>query len=109
MLSTSSRGKRFSSLLLLLTCFSELSVGSSSSSISVTPFSPFHRQLEETDDAANAAVDDYFQYDLSQFSVRFEKCQYVKMYDDNLAENQYSDSPLALKHFVVYRLLNESI
>lgn len=47
---------------------------------------------------------EYFEYDLSQFSVRFEKCQYVKMYDDDLAEDEDADSPLALKHFAVFRL-----
>lgn len=46
----------------------------------------------------------YFQYDLSQFSVKFDKCQYVKMYDDELAQDEDNDSPLALKHFVLYKL-----
>ena len=46
----------------------------------------------------------YFEYDLSDFSLRFEKCQYVKMFDDELAQDEESDSPLALKHFVVSRL-----
>jgi hypothetical protein len=58
--------------------------------------------------AADAAVDDdgnqYFQYDLTKFSLRFDKCQYVKMYDEELAQDADSDSPLALKHFVVYKL-----
>lgn len=61
------------------------------------------RWLEE----AVSYGDDYnaaYQYDLSQFSVRFERCQYVKMYDDELAEDENSDSPLALRHFVVFRL-----
>jgi len=51
----------------------------------------------------------YFQYDLSQYSVRFEKCQYVKMYDDEVAEDEDSDSPLALKHFVLYKLCPTSV
>jgi hypothetical protein len=46
----------------------------------------------------------YFEYDLSEFSLRFEKCQYVKTFDDDLAQDEDSESPLALKHFVVYRL-----
>ena len=46
----------------------------------------------------------YFQYDLSKFSLRFDRCQYVKMYDDELAEDEESDSPLATRHFVVFRL-----
>lgn len=46
-----------------------------------------------------------FEYnDLSQFSLRFEKCQYVQTYEDEFAEDEDNDSPLAMKHFVVYRL-----
>lgn len=49
-----------------------------------------------------------FEYnDLSLFSLRFEKCQFVKMYDDDLAQDEDNDSPLALKHFVVFRLCND--
>jgi hypothetical protein len=57
------------------------------------------RRLEDGNDD-NA----YFQYDLSEYSLRFERCQYVKMFDDDLAQDEDNDSPLALKHFVVYRL-----
>jgi hypothetical protein len=57
------------------------------------------RQLEEYYDSSST-----FQYDLSQFSVRFEKCQYVKMFDDDLAEDEDSQSPLATRNFVAYRL-----
>jgi hypothetical protein len=61
-----------------------------------------HRQLEEE----VTVDDDTFLYnDLSTYSIRYEKCQFVKMYDDELASNQQqSSSPLATKHFVVYRL-----
>lgn len=46
-----------------------------------------------------------FEYnDLSKFSVRFVKCQFVKTYEDEMAEDNSADSPLATKHFVVYRL-----
>jgi hypothetical protein len=41
---------------------------------------------------------------LSKYSVHFEKCQYVKAYDDDLAEADGSATPLALQHFVVFRL-----
>lgn len=57
------------------------------------------RQLEEGYSSAST-----FQYDLSQFSLRFEKCQYVKMFDDELAEDENYDSPLATRNFVAYRL-----
>ena len=46
-----------------------------------------------------------FEYnDLSQYSVRFERCQFVKTYEDEIAQDEDYDSPLAMKHFVVYRL-----
>lgn len=48
--------------------------------------------------------DDYFQYKLSNFSLRFDRCQYVKMYDDEVAQDKDSSSPLAVKHFAVFRL-----
>jgi hypothetical protein len=47
-----------------------------------------------------------FVYDLSEFSVRFEKCQSVQMFDDELASDAsgVNGSPLASYHFVVFRL-----
>jgi hypothetical protein len=45
-----------------------------------------------------------FEYNLADFTLRFEKCQFVKMFDDALAQDQDADSPLALKHFVVFKL-----
>lgn len=45
-----------------------------------------------------------YEYDLSSFSVRFEKCQYVKAYDDEVAEDEDSESVLALKHLVVFKI-----
>jgi hypothetical protein len=57
------------------------------------------RQLEDSYSSTSS-----FQYDLSQFSLRFEKCQYVKMFDDDLAEDENYDSPLATRNFVAYRL-----
>ena len=64
---------------------------SSSSSLSLS------RRLEDGQAAE-------FAYDLSSFSVRFEKCQYVKAYDDELAEDEDSDTVLAMKHLVVFKL-----
>jgi len=65
------------------------------------------RRLEDINQGGQAdtsATYDYFQYDLSQFSIRYEKCQYVKMFDDEIAEDRNADSPFALKHFVIYKL-----
>jgi hypothetical protein len=52
-------------------------------------------------------LEDYneeFVYALSGFSVKFQKCQYVKMYDDNLAQDGDSETVLAVNHFVVFKL-----
>lgn len=65
--------------------------------------SSIFRRLDDAS-AQQQGDDAYFQYDLANFSVRFDKCQYVKMYDDELAEDEEEDSPLALKHFVIFRL-----
>jgi hypothetical protein len=48
--------------------------------------------------------DDVFEYYIDSFSLRFGKCQHVKMYDDDIAQDQDSDSVFAMKHFIVYRL-----
>jgi hypothetical protein len=57
------------------------------------------RRLEETTED--------FEYDLGDFFLRFEKCQFVKMYNDELAQKENTDSPLALKHFVVFKLCDD--
>ncbi len=59
------------------------------------------RHLEQN--AYSWPVEDY-EYDLADFSLRFDRCQYVKMYDDNMAQDEASESPLAVRHFAVYRL-----
>jgi hypothetical protein len=46
----------------------------------------------------------YFEYDLNDFSLRFDRCQHVKMYDDDMAGDKESDTLLAVRHFVVFRL-----
>jgi hypothetical protein len=85
---------RFTALLLSLS-------GSAQSNISEEEATDLvMRQLQQGDDVAV----DYYEYQLSNFSVRFDRCQYVKMYDDSFAQDEESDSPLAIKHFAVYRL-----
>jgi len=44
------------------------------------------------------------QVDISNYSLKFQKCQFVKAYDDELAENEDARTVLATKHFVVFRL-----
>mmetsp|Transcript_32970 Transcript_32970/g.51113 ORF Transcript_32970/g.51113 Transcript_32970/m.51113 type:complete len:399 (-) Transcript_32970:175-1371(-) len=55
-------------------------------------------------DQDNYGYNPEFAYDLTDFSLRFDRCQYVKMYDDELAQDEDSGTPLAVKHFVVFRL-----
>lgn len=45
-----------------------------------------------------------FIYDLSEFSIQFEKCQLVQMFNDDLASENNAESPLGTMHFVVFRL-----
>merc|ERR1712232_625075 len=41
---------------------------------------------------------------ISSYSLKFQKCQFVKAYDDDLAEDEDARTVLATKHFVVFRL-----
>jgi len=45
-----------------------------------------------------------YQVDLSGYSLKFMKCQFVKAYDDELAEQQDIDTVLGTKRFVIFRL-----
>jgi hypothetical protein len=64
------------------------------------------RQLDETDNTP-------FPYnDLSTYSIRYQKCQSIKMFDDELAASQQSQtfsSPLATRHFVVFRMCPSNV
>ena len=59
------------------------------------------RKLQDNDDEAE-------EVDLSSYSVKFEKCQFVKQYAYNANGNnkngQYSDTVLTTKHFVIFRM-----
>ncbi|GKZ00328.1 hypothetical protein MPSEU_000985700 [Mayamaea pseudoterrestris] len=52
--------------------------------------------------------DDDYQVDISKYSVKFEKCQFVKAYDDDLAQDEDSSTVLATKRFVIFRLCPDS-
>jgi hypothetical protein len=52
--------------------------------------------------------DDAYQVDISSYSVKFEKCQFVKSYDVDLAEDEDSTTVLATKRFVIFRLCPEN-
>lgn len=58
------------------------------------------RALEE---AQNGQAEEY-QVDISSYSIKFEKCQFIKSYSDDLADDEDSETVLATKRFVVFRL-----
>lgn len=53
------------------------------------------RRLEEAEE---------YEIDISGYSVKFEQCQFVKSYDEEIAEDEDSATVLATKRFVVFRL-----
>jgi len=60
-----------------------------------TKRSQLHRRLDEAEEQ---------EIDLSGYSVRYVKCQFVKSYDDELAENEEAGTVLATNRFVIFRL-----
>jgi len=54
----------------------------------------------------NVVDNEYFGYDLADFSLRFERCQYIKMFDADAVEDEYlnDNNPFSIRHFVVFRL-----
>jgi len=45
--------------------------------------------------------------DLTSYSLKFEQCQFVKTYSDDLADNEDSTTVLATQRFVIFRLCPE--
>jgi hypothetical protein len=54
--------------------------------------------------AARRLDDNQNQVDISTYGVKFQKCQFIKAYSDDLAENKDSDTILGMKRFVIFRL-----
>jgi hypothetical protein len=61
------------------------------------------RRLEENQNNEQQQAEDYFP-DISAYSLKFQQCQFVKSYDDELAGDEDSNTVLATKRFVVFRL-----
>jgi hypothetical protein len=62
------------------------------------------RELESQGQQQRSAEEEVYEVDITSYSIKFQKCQFVKSYDDDLAKNQDSASVLATKRFVVFRL-----
>lgn len=67
-----------------------------STSTKTTKTSTSGRVLEDADAE--------FDYDLSGYSVRFGKCQHVKTFSDEVAQDEDSTTVFAMKHFVLFRM-----
>lgn len=50
------------------------------------------------------AEEEEYLVDVSAYSLKFEQCQFVKAYDDELAEDEDSTTVLGTKRFVIFRL-----
>ena len=64
------------------------------------------RGARETENSQLRRLNDAEEYeiDISGYSVKFDKCQFVKTYDDELAEDEESSTVLATKRFAIFRL-----
>jgi hypothetical protein len=52
----------------------------------------------------NDAEEEEYEVDISGYAVKFEKCQFVKSYSDDMAEDEEAGTVLATQRFVVFRL-----
>lgn len=62
------------------------------------------RGASPTENSQLRRLDEEKDVDISGYSLKFQKCQFVKAYDDELAEEEDAGTVLATKHFVVFRL-----
>jgi hypothetical protein len=60
-------------------------------------------QLRRLDQNQQQEGEEYIP-DISYYSLKFQQCQFVKSYDDDLAGDEDSSTVLATKRFVVFRL-----
>jgi len=59
----------------------------------------FRRHLEDADDAYGG-----YGFDIGSFSLKFARCQTIKTYSDNAAQEEGQSDVLVAKNFVVFRL-----
>lgn len=54
--------------------------------------------------ADNAYADDDYSLDLSQYAMKYVGCQNIKLFSDDLAQDEDSETVLGLNRFVVFRM-----
>eukprot|EP00559_Dactyliosolen_fragilissimus_P003969 CAMPEP_0184857478 /NCGR_PEP_ID=MMETSP0580-20130426/2627_1 /TAXON_ID=1118495 /ORGANISM="Dactyliosolen fragilissimus" /LENGTH=419 /DNA_ID=CAMNT_0027353095 /DNA_START=102 /DNA_END=1361 /DNA_ORIENTATION=+ len=62
------------------------------------------RGAVETENSQLRRLDEEYEIDISGYSMKFQKCQFVKQYEDELAEEEEAETVLGTKRFVVFRL-----
>jgi len=83
-------------------------------SVSANPFAPQTANTAHTRHVSNLLRKakairslneaDEYAVDISGYSVKFQKCQFVKSYDDDLAENDEFGTVLGTTRFAIFRL-----
>lgn len=69
-----------------------------------TAKSAFASKLVGSARRLNDNDNDEYEVDISGYSVKFDKCQFIKTYDDELGEDEDSETVLATKRFVIFKL-----
>lgn len=62
------------------------------------------KETENSQLGKNRKLNQQAEPDLSIYEVKFQQCQFVKAYDDELAEDEDSKTVLGVKRFVTFRL-----
>eukprot|EP00529_Nitzschia_sp_RCC80_P024198 CAMPEP_0113483898 /NCGR_PEP_ID=MMETSP0014_2-20120614/23675_1 /TAXON_ID=2857 /ORGANISM="Nitzschia sp." /LENGTH=450 /DNA_ID=CAMNT_0000377467 /DNA_START=213 /DNA_END=1565 /DNA_ORIENTATION=+ /assembly_acc=CAM_ASM_000159 len=62
------------------------------------------RRLEQNNNNNNNQDQEEYLVDVSGYSLKFEQCQFVKTYSDELAEDEDTSTVLATKRFVIFRM-----
>jgi len=83
--------------------------------VSANPFRPSSKRNAESaymnklvkSAKATRKLDEDQEIDLTSYSLKFEQCQFVKTYDDELAEDEDTATVLATQRFVIFRLCPE--
>lgn len=81
-------------------------------SVAANPFAPVSKNDAKTKYISNLIrgatpirkLEQDYPVDISSYSVKFQKCQFVKSYSDEMAENEEFGSVLATQRFAVFRL-----
>merc|ERR1711935_1034324 len=63
--------------------------------------------LESATETENSQLNrklEQVEIDISGYEIKFQQCQFVKSYDDELAEDEDTKTVLATKRFVVFRM-----